>query len=83
MRAFIAEDQILVRRGIEQMLTANGVEVVGTAEDARGLVGAVLDSGADRALLDIRCHPRRQMKASGPAWSCGVRVQDCPRRSRR
>ncbi len=57
MRVFIAEDQLLVRRGIEQMLLAHGASIAGTAEDATGLEDAILRSGADLALLDIRMPP--------------------------
>ena len=57
MQVFIAEDQMLLRRGLEQLLHAHGLTVVGTAADADGLVDAVLDSGADLALLDIRMPP--------------------------
>ena len=57
MRVFLAEDQMLIRHGIEQLLHAHGVTVAGTAEDAVGLVDAILDSGADLALLDIRMPP--------------------------
>jgi DNA-binding NarL/FixJ family response regulator len=57
MRVFLAEDQILVRRGIEQMLLAHGASVVGSAGEATGLEDAILRSGADLALLDIRMPP--------------------------
>ncbi|MDJ1370601.1 response regulator transcription factor [Gulosibacter molinativorax] len=57
MRVFIAEDQLLIRRGIEQLLRSHGIEVVGTAESAEGLEDAVLASGATLALFDIRMPP--------------------------
>jgi DNA-binding NarL/FixJ family response regulator len=57
MRVFIAEDQMLVRRGIEQILLAHGVSIAGTAGEATGLEDAILSSGADLALLDIRMPP--------------------------
>ena len=57
MRVFLAEDQILVRRGIEQVILAHGESVVGTAGEATGLEDAILSSGADLALLDIRMPP--------------------------
>jgi DNA-binding NarL/FixJ family response regulator len=57
MRVFIAEDQMLVRRGIEQMLVAHGTAIAGTADNATGLEDAILSSGADLALLDIRMPP--------------------------
>lgn len=57
MRVFIAEDQVLVLRGIEQMLTAHGISIAATADNAEGLPAAVLASQADLALLDIRMPP--------------------------
>ncbi|MGO1542751.1 MAG: response regulator transcription factor [Gulosibacter sp.] len=57
MRVFIAEDQLLVRKGIEQLIRAHGIEIVGTADTAIGLEDAVLASGASIALLDIRMPP--------------------------
>jgi DNA-binding NarL/FixJ family response regulator len=57
MRVFIAEDQMLVRRGIEQTLLAHGESIAGTADEATGLEDAILSSGADLALLDIRMPP--------------------------
>ncbi|WP_345639304.1 response regulator transcription factor [Rugosimonospora acidiphila] len=57
MRVFIAEDQMLVRRGIEQILLAHGVSIAGTAREATGLEDVILGSGAELALLDIRMPP--------------------------
>ena len=57
MRIFIAEDQFLLRQGIEGLVTARGLTLAGTAEHGKGLVRAVEDSGADLALLDIRMPP--------------------------
>ena len=57
MQVFLAEDQMLIRRGIEQTLRAHGALVAGTAGDATDLEDAILGSGADLALLDIRMPP--------------------------
>lgn len=57
MRVFIAEDQFLLRRGLEDLLASHDVEVVGSAADATDLLAGVLGSGADLALLDIRMPP--------------------------
>lgn len=48
---------MLVRRGIEQMLLAHGATIAGTAGEAIDLEDAILRSGADLALLDIRLPP--------------------------
>ena len=57
MRVFIAEDQFLLRRGLEELLTAHRVTVAGTAAQTEGLVSAVERSEASLALLDIRMPP--------------------------
>lgn len=57
VRVFIAEDQVLVRRGIEQMLLTRGVTIAATTGEAAGLADAVIESQADLALLDIRMPP--------------------------
>lgn len=57
MRVFIAEDQFLLRRGLEQLLESHAVEVAGSVADAEDLAARALDSGADLALLDIRMPP--------------------------
>ena len=57
MRIFVAEDQFLLRQGLVNLLTSNGLTVVGSADSGTGLVDAVVGSGADVALLDIRMPP--------------------------
>lgn len=57
MKVFIAEDQFLLRQGLEQLLRAHGIDVVGSAESGEGLVAAVEATDADVALLDIRMPP--------------------------
>lgn len=57
MRVFIAEDQFLLRRGLEDLLTAHGIEVAGSVADAQTVVDGVRESNADLALLDIRMPP--------------------------
>ena len=57
MRVFIAEDQFLLRQGLEQLLAARGAEVAGTAAEAVGLAATIEASGTELALLDIRMPP--------------------------
>ncbi len=57
MRVFVAEDQFLLRQGLVNLLTSNGLTVAGTADSGTGLVDAVMGSDADLALLDIRMPP--------------------------
>ena len=69
MRVFLAEDQYLLRQGLERLLISQGVEVVGSVAMAdeflaavggslppTGLVGAAR-APMDLALLDIRMPP--------------------------
>ena len=57
MRVFVAEDQFLLRQGLENLLASNGVTLAGSSDSGVGLVDEVIDSAADLALLDIRMPP--------------------------
>jgi DNA-binding NarL/FixJ family response regulator len=54
LRVVVADDQDLVRSGLEMVLAARGVEVVGTAADGRDAVEAVAALEPDVCLMDIR-----------------------------
>lgn len=57
MRVVIAEDMVLLRAGLTQLLEAAGIEVVGEAGDAEALVSLVAAHGPDVALVDIKLPP--------------------------
>jgi DNA-binding NarL/FixJ family response regulator len=57
MRVVIAEDMALLRAGLEQLLAAEGIEVVGTAGDATSLLTQVAAHRPDVALVDIKMPP--------------------------
>jgi DNA-binding NarL/FixJ family response regulator len=57
MRIVIADDAVLVRRGIATLLTHEGVEIVGEAANATELHEAVLRTMPDIAIIDIRMPP--------------------------
>lgn len=57
MRVVIAEDVMLTRVGIARLLTDSGVDVLGTAEDADGLMRLVIQHHPDIAITDIRMPP--------------------------
>ena len=54
VRVVVADDQELVRSGLEMVLTARGVDVVGLAADGRAAVDLVWRTGPDVVLMDIR-----------------------------
>ena len=57
MRAVIAEDMVLLREGIARVLARAGIEVVAEVGDARALVGAVVATRPDVAVVDVRMPP--------------------------
>ena len=57
MRVVIAEDSVLLREGIERLLTDSGLDVVGTCETADDLLGMVETRTPDVAIVDIRLPP--------------------------
>lgn len=57
MRVVIADDAVLVRRGIVQLLQQRGVDVVAEAGDAVTLHAAVAAHRPDVAIVDIRMPP--------------------------
>jgi DNA-binding NarL/FixJ family response regulator len=57
MRVVIAEDAVLLREGIAQLLEANGFEVVGRCGTAEDLLLKVRSYDPDVAVVDIRMPP--------------------------
>jgi DNA-binding NarL/FixJ family response regulator len=57
MRVVVADDVMLTREGIAHVLDAAGVDVVGQAADADGLVRLVQETRPDVAIIDIRMPP--------------------------
>ncbi|MFD5190167.1 response regulator [Streptomyces sp. NPDC058357] len=57
MRVVIAEDSVLLRAGLEQMLHDDGIEVVAGLGDTTELHDTVAELRPDLALLDIRMPP--------------------------
>jgi DNA-binding NarL/FixJ family response regulator len=54
VRVVIADDQALVRAGFRMILTADGIDVVGEAENGAEAVEAVRRTRPDVVLMDIR-----------------------------
>jgi DNA-binding NarL/FixJ family response regulator len=57
MRVVVADDVMLVRSGLSRLLADAGVEVVGEAGDADGLLRLVERQRPDVAVVDIRMPP--------------------------
>jgi serine/threonine-protein kinase len=57
MRVVIADDAMLIREGAARLLQDAGVEVAGTAGDARDLLRLVATEQPDVAIVDIRMPP--------------------------
>jgi len=57
MRVMIAEDSVLLREGLERLLTEAGVDVIGTAGTADKLLTLVAHDAPDAVIVDIRLPP--------------------------
>jgi DNA-binding NarL/FixJ family response regulator len=57
VRVIVADDAMLTREGIVRLLGDAGIEVVGQAEDADGLLRLVAAQHPDAVIVDIRMPP--------------------------
>lgn len=57
MRVIVIEDQALLREGLIALLRDNGVDVVGQADDAPGLLRLAAGHKPDVAIVDVRLPP--------------------------
>ena len=57
MRVVVAEDVMITRKGIVDLLREQGFDVVGEATDVDGLMRAVALDAPDAAIVDIRMPP--------------------------
>ncbi|MFI2228863.1 response regulator [Nocardia testacea] len=57
LRVALADDDVLLREGLATLLTSAGIEVMGQAGDADGLLAVVADGRPDLAIVDIRMPP--------------------------
>lgn len=58
LRVAVADDALLLRRGIETVLLAGGLEVVASVGSGEELLDAVEAGGVDVAVVDIRMPPQ-------------------------
>lgn len=73
LRVVIADDQELVRSGLEMLLAARGFDVVGSAADGRQAVGMVERVRPDVCLMDIR-----MPVLDGVAATAAIRARGVP-----
>ncbi|MGW1185008.1 response regulator transcription factor [Streptomyces drozdowiczii] len=59
LRVVLAEDSVVLRDGMVELLGARGCEVVATAGTAPALIAAVAEHRPDVAVVDIRMPPTR------------------------
>jgi DNA-binding NarL/FixJ family response regulator len=57
VRVVIAEDSVLLREGLERLLTENGLEVVGSCQTGDDLLLKARSYSPDVAIVDIRLPP--------------------------
>ena len=57
MRVVIAEDSVLLREGLERLLTENGFDIVGSCTTGEDLLLKVRSYSPDVAIVDIRLPP--------------------------
>jgi DNA-binding NarL/FixJ family response regulator len=57
MRVIVADDSVLVQRGVVQVLTEAGHDVIATVADASALLAAIADDEPDVCIIDIRMPP--------------------------
>jgi len=74
-RVVVADDQELVRTGLQLVLEARGCEVVGTAGDGREAVEVVRRTRPDVALMDIRMPVLDGIAATRELTAAGVRTR--------
>jgi DNA-binding NarL/FixJ family response regulator len=69
MRVVIAEDAVLFREGVANLLRESGLDVVGQAGDAVELMGQVRDTQPDVVIVDIRMPPTHTLEGLEAAKS--------------
>ena len=66
MRIVIADDAVLLRAGLERLLTDAGHTVLAAVGDATALLAAVSHHRPDLAVVDVRMPPTFTDEGCGP-----------------
>lgn len=78
MRVFLLDDHEVVRRGLRDLLEADGLEVVGEAGTAREAIARIPPTRPDVAVLDVRLPDGdgievcREVRSSHPEIQCVI-----------
>jgi len=67
VRVVLADDNVLLREGVAELLERAGFEVVGQAGDAGGLIALVRTQRPDLVVVDIRMPPGHSTEGLGAA----------------
>jgi serine/threonine-protein kinase PknK len=58
MRVVLADDDVLLREGLASLLERSGLDVIGQAGDAPGLIELIREQRPELAVVDIRMPPK-------------------------
>ncbi|MEB7504922.1 response regulator transcription factor [Arthrobacter koreensis] len=78
MRVLIAEDDALLRAGLELLLKGEGFEIAGSWDNADDLLAAFEPGSADAAVLDVRMPPTFTNEGLRAALELRQRVPNFP-----
>ncbi|WP_042425449.1 response regulator [Streptacidiphilus anmyonensis] len=78
MRVVIAEDNVLLREGLQLLLSSSGHEVVGTASTGPEVLPLLLEHRPDVAVLDVRMPPAFRDEGLRAALAAREQLPDLP-----
>ena len=76
-RVVIVDDQELVRTGLEMVLSARGIDVVGLAADGREAIAVTRELRPDVVLMDIRMPVMDGASSASPARTSRTAAVSC------
>lgn len=78
MRVVIAEDNVLLREGLQLLLSSSGHEVVGAASTGPEVLPLLLEQRPDVAVLDVRMPPAFRDEGLRAALAAREQLPDLP-----
>jgi DNA-binding NarL/FixJ family response regulator len=76
VRVIVVDDSALVRDGLASLLADEGIDVVATFSDGRGVVGAVAEERPDVLIIDVRMPPTFQTEGLEVALEARRQIPD-------